>query len=492
VDDRNAGQVSECYQHAHEYEPANPYYLAAMLGFEMYRTRSSNLPEIMRTTIREAIKTCRQHAEAEIELPYALFTSGRLHLLLNESDRALSSYARGLLHCLNGKYCVPADVIAGEIEWIGRLHFGSRQQPFAHQRANTLLNLGHTILHGGVPTPVRGLKPPVLIVAGGAASLDAAGLDLIRPLLQAALREFRGTVISGGTTTGLPGCVGDLAGELGAYKGFELLGYAPERLPHGVTAHVQYDKLIGAGDDFSADQVLLTWTDILAAGIRPNEVLLLGFGGGSVSALEYRLALALGAEVGMVVVNEADAADQLLRDPLWSALSNLYPLPIDKATLHAFVIPADHVFEPALQQEMAKAFHSRYLINNAERLPPNMRPWSELDDTFKKANIEQAKYSVEILAAAGFGVREAKGEPLPFADFTDSDIEIMAKMEHGRWNVERLRDGWRFGERDDAKKLHDCLLPWEELPDKIKLFDRDAVRAFPAILAKANLEVYRV
>ena len=58
--------------------------------------------------------------------------------------------------------------------------------------------------------------------------------------------------------------------------------------------------------------------------------------------------------------------------------------------------------------------------------------------------------------------------------------------------MERLRDGWRYGKpRDDSRQLHDCLVSWNELTDDIKRYDRDAVRAFPEILAKAGLEVRR-
>jgi hypothetical protein len=68
----------------------------------------------------------------------------------------------------------------------------------------------------------------------------------------------------------------------------------------------------------------------------------------------------------------------------------------------------------------------------------------------------------------------------------------MAQMEHGRWNVERLRDGWRPGPRDDQKRLHDCLATWADLPDKpIRDYDRDAVQALPKMLARAGWEVYR-
>ena len=48
--------------------------------------------------------------------------------------------------------------------------------------------------------------------------------------------------------------------------------------------------------------------------------------------------------------------------------------------------------------------------------------------------------------------------------------------------------------KDEAKKLHNCLVPWESLPDGpngVKKYDRDAVRKFPDILAAAGLEVRR-
>ena len=76
--------------------------------------------------------------------------------------------------------------------------------------------------------------------------------------------------------------------------------------------------------------------------------------------------------------------------------------------------------------------------------------------------------------------------------WSEGKIEEMAEMEHGRWNIERFRDGWRPGPRDDASKLHDCLVAWNDLPGGktgVQEYDRRAVRAFPKILAKAELEV---
>ena len=201
--------------------------------------------------------------------------------------------------------------------------------------------------------------------------------------------------------------------------------------------------------------------------------------------------LGLGASVG-VVAGTGGAAAAVPADPLWAGLSNLYPLPFDAATVQAFAVPAEHRFSGTALENMAMSFHSQYVANNTKRLPASMRTWPGLEETFKKANREQAQYAVEILEAAGFGVRESK-KPVPCKGFTDEEVNVMAEMEHGRWNVERLRDGWRGGRpRDDATKIHDCIVPWCALPEDIKDYDRNAVRAFPQILAQAGLEVYRI
>lgn len=484
-----AGEEHEartCFRRAHEQEPSNPYYLAAMLGFELRFGREAGLASVMATTIRQAIRTCWEHALAGIELPYAYFTAGRLSLLLDEGYDALGYYALGLRYCLAGVYCVPGGLLDEEVSWLHGIHLGSKAPP-ALQHVLQLLSLVR-VSPGARPSR---LGAPVLVAAGAAASLEKETAGRIRSLVSLALERFRGTVVSGGTTSGVPGCIGDIAGELAVRgaKQFHAAGYLPSRLPHGVSAHASYDSAVEAGDDFSPAQVLRYWSDILA-GTRAEDVILLGIGGGPLTAVEYHIALGLGASVG-IVEGTGGAADALLADPLWSGLANLYRLPLDAATLRAFVIPSDHDLDPAAREEMAKEFHARYVAASARRLPPALRAWGKLDSTFKKANLEQAHYSIEILKAAGFEVVEA-AEPGGFAEFTSSEVEHMAELEHGRWNVERLRDGWRYGSRrDDARKLHDCLVPWSGLPEDIREYDRQAVRAFPEILAKAGLAVRR-
>jgi hypothetical protein len=53
--------------------------------------------------------------------------------------------------------------------------------------------------------------------------------------------------------------------------------------------------------------------------------------------------------------------------------------------------------------------------------------------------------------------------------------ERLAENAHDLWAAQRLAQGWRHGlQRDDAKKLHPCLVPYDQLPESEKEYDRVA------------------
>jgi len=77
--------------------------------------------------------------------------------------------------------------------------------------------------------------------------------------------------------------------------------------------------------------------------------------------------------------------------------------------------------------------------------------------------------------------------------FTPSEVEIMAELEHGRWNVERLLDGWRWGPiKDVTKKVSPYILPWSALPEDMREVVRDVVRDIPHLLAEVGMEIVRM
>ena len=51
--------------------------------------------------------------------------------------------------------------------------------------------------------------------------------------------------------------------------------------------------------------------------------------------------------------------------------------------------------------------------------------------------------------------------------------EQIAKNTHEVWAAGRIADGWSYGAvRDDAQKKHPCLIPYEELSEEEKAYDR--------------------
>lgn len=52
-------------------------------------------------------------------------------------------------------------------------------------------------------------------------------------------------------------------------------------------------------------------------------------------------------------------------------------------------------------------------------------------------------------------------------------MERIAENVHENWAIGRLKEGWRYGpQRDDVEKTHPCLVPYDELPDSEKEYDR--------------------
>ena len=53
--------------------------------------------------------------------------------------------------------------------------------------------------------------------------------------------------------------------------------------------------------------------------------------------------------------------------------------------------------------------------------------------------------------------------------------EVLARNAHEIWARQRFADGWSYGpQRDDRRKEHPCLVPYEQLPESEKQYDRNA------------------
>jgi hypothetical protein len=80
----------------------------------------------------------------------------------------------------------------------------------------------------------------------------------------------------------------------------------------------------------------------------------------------------------------------------------------------------------------------------------------------------------------------------PLFEFMPDEVEMLARHEHDRWMKDKQALGWKYGtEINERKRTHNCLVPWEYLPDQQKEKDRDAIRSLPGILLKVRLKIVR-
>ncbi len=81
-------------------------------------------------------------------------------------------------------------------------------------------------------------------------------------------------------------------------------------------------------------------------------------------------------------------------------------------------------------------------------------------------------------------------DDIQISDSLTDLIEILAKDVHEKWALGRMADGWQYGaERDDQAKLHPCLVPYEELPESEKEYDRNTVKVTLKLVQKLGYEI---
>ena len=69
-------------------------------------------------------------------------------------------------------------------------------------------------------------------------------------------------------------------------------------------------------------------------------------------------------------------------------------------------------------------------------------------------------------------------------------IEQMAKNVHEVWAQSRMKQGWTYGEeRNDVLKQHPCLVPYDELPEVEKAYDRDTALGTLKLIRKLGFKI---
>ncbi|MBN1567182.1 MAG: hypothetical protein JXA73_05020 [Acidobacteria bacterium] len=541
-------EALEKYELAFKINAAEPRVLAGLLYYKTLRTRSLDFVSSLRPTLEAAIENCRDRAQVGIYIPYAYFNAGLFALALGRPYECLVAYSKAvqksdfesiqkevnrierLQKALENKHTVT--------DWLYRFLLCSWAAKLIKTRGQTISEIQRSLeseqkaLQNDLrsekdPAKIQAINAkadkaiqdlsllkklrdatlqdrphfdkPIIIVAGGTDESVESKIKEYDLLMTTSFEGFSGTVFGGGTKKGISGLVGKLSRP--AKGSLRRVSYLRQFLPVWAQpwpndSRGGYEMFHIDGTGFSLLEPIQTWIDLLVSDVNPRDVKLLGINGGQIAAFEYRLALTMAAQVG-ILGDSGRAASEIFEDEEWKDAPCLLRLPSDPQSVKVFVhgIRSPEVLEQEHRTELAKRAHEEYRKGQGKvwySRDPAAMEWKNLPPGLQDSNLQQIAHIEEKMKAVGLKIRKAAG-PVQLVDFAKPEfkdkLEIMAEMEHARWNVERLAAGWKLGPKDVEKKISPYLVSWSELPDNIKKYDRDAVIAIPRMLAEFGYEI---
>lgn len=121
------------------------------------------------------------------------------------------------------------------------------------------------------------------------------------------------------------------------------------------------------------------------------------------------------------------------------------------------------------------------------------KPFQRLTPALKETNRRAVARMPAILAIGGLRLRVGKGTKELAAAVQQHlafHLELLADAEHEGWMAYMHAKDWRYGpRRDDANKLHPCLLPFQQLREADRMKDRNTVRHYPAYVKIIEMHI---
>ncbi len=138
--------------------------------------------------------------------------------------------------------------------------------------------------------------------------------------------------------------------------------------------------------------------------------------------------------------------------------------------------------------ELARAHHENWRqgLSGSELQHPAAQDWSRLPEPVRKRNIQQADHIDAKLRAVRCSLGDLPRKSVPTLAFTDAETELLAPMEHERWRVNKLHEGYKAGPRRvESARINPIAVPWAALDDDRKQENIDYFKSYPGLLARA-------
>ena len=288
------------YRKAFRLNQRDPYASGNYFILELFEKKEILFLQYFHGILKELISVCDNQIENNINIPWAYFDKGLFHLLLGEISEGLEAYIFGIT---NAHKSWMLETTLESIRMISNEEIKLKDADLFYK----LLLIGLAKIHGNKEALdeiklLTKLKPkeiekPVIIIAGKTNGINDEKLFEFKPIFLESFSKFSGTVISGGTKDGICGFVGLITV---SNKELQSLGFLPD-LKTNSEIDKRYTKLVKTnGSEYSEREPIQYWIELLSQFDDLKDVKLLGFGGGKISLFEYRIALLLGINVGLI------------------------------------------------------------------------------------------------------------------------------------------------------------------------------------------------
>jgi hypothetical protein len=144
---------------------------------------------------------------------------------------------------------------------------------------------------------------------------------------------------------------------------------------------------------------------------------------------------------------------------------------------------------------LGQAIHEMYCLEQQATgsiTQASRTSWDGLSEELRESNRAQADHMIVKAKAIGCRVDTLRDWGSDLYRLSPYEVHKIARMEHDRWCEEKSRKGWKYGKvRNDAKRIHDDLCPWEELTSEAKYKDIATVMKIPRTLARVDLQLVK-
>jgi voltage-gated potassium channel Kch len=164
---------------------------------------------------------------------------------------------------------------------------------------------------------------------------------------------------------------------------------------------------------------------------------------------------------------------------------------------HVFGFQGDAVANDSADR-FARNFHKGYLQLNARNgkpvLPggeePTGQKWENLSEDLRDSNRQASEHMYIKLRSIGLEAAEESDTRPAIAELTPEQIEILADVEHRRWMAERRMANWTYAAHKDVQRRESpYLVPWNDLSEEIREYDRASVRDIPQRLREIKKKI---